>query len=68
MGNDRYPSIESLIIHAWISRLINMLTFPSRVISGLSSLVSKGYNEASGTMVFYLTRGTMYDMESHLDH
>jgi hypothetical protein len=67
MANDRYPSLESLIIQTWINRLEYLFSLPFKVIFDFINLVRRDYNETANLIFFYLAKGTVYDIESDIE-
>ena len=67
MKNDRYPSLESLIVQTWINRLEHLFSLPFNVFSDFINMVRRYYNEAASLIFFYLAKGTVYDIESDTD-
>lgn len=67
MVSDRYPSLESLMIQVWKNRLDSLFFIPFKVFYSLIKLVRRYYNEIANLIFYYLTNGTVYDIESDME-
>ncbi len=67
MKNDRYPSLESLIMQTWMNRLEYLFSLPFKEFFGFINLVRRYYNGIANIAFFYLAKGTVYDIESDID-
>jgi hypothetical protein len=67
MKNDRYPSLESLIIQTLNNRLEYLFSLPFKVFFDFIKLVRRYYNGAANLAFFYIAKGTVYDIESEIE-
>lgn len=64
MEDDHYPTSMSVIVEIWKYRLSYNLSLPYRTYVHFTALARRYYNEMTDTIFYYLTKGTVYDINA----
>jgi hypothetical protein len=65
--DDRYPSLEDLMIQALKNDFINFISLPFKKAGMIITTFTQLYHDIFDRLMYHLTKGSCFDIESSYD-